>query len=91
MAIEVNKVVRSTYSTKYKDGILDLEATVETNPLNITVSTPNNTEMLTPQQVQAQYEYFKDLNSLVQSVHAGKTPRIRSEKTQQVAELIHQD
>lgn len=89
MAIQVNKVTTATYSSSHKDSILDIEVQVTTNPLNIQVSTPHNTELLTPGQVQAQYEYFKELNNLVQTVSLGKTPRVKSEKTQ--TELIHQD
>lgn len=86
--IQVNKVIRNTYNTTYRDNVLDLEVRVETNPTSIQVSTPHNTELLTPEQIQAQYEYFKELNSLVQSVHQGKTPRIRSNKTQITNELV---
>jgi len=90
MAIQVQKVTTANYSSSYKDNLLDIEAKITTNPLNIQVSTPYNTELLTPGQVQAQYEYFKELNNLVQTVSLGKTPRVKSEKTQS-NELIHQD
>ncbi len=90
MAIQVQKVTTANYSSSYKDNLLDIEARITTNPLNIQVSTPHNTELLTPGQVQAQYEYFKELNNLVQTVSLGKTPRVKSEKTQTV-ESIHQD
>ncbi len=86
--IQVNKVIRSTYNTTYRDNILDLEVKVETNPTNIAVSTPTDTQYLTPKTIQAQYEFFKDLNNLVQSITNNKTPRIKSEKTTQTNELV---
>lgn len=90
MGFRVEEIRRKNYPSFYKDSVLDIEVLVTTNPLNIQVSTPYNTELLTPGQVQAQYEYFKELNNLVQTVSLGKTPRVKSEKTQ-ANELIHQD
>jgi len=86
--IQVNKVVRNTYNTTYRDNVLDLEVRIETNPTNIQVSTPNDTQYITPEQVQAQYLYFKDLNSLVQSINQGKTPRINKSVKNLVTESV---
>jgi hypothetical protein len=88
--IQVNKVIRNTYNTTYRDNVLDLEVRVETNPTNIQVSTPTDTQYITPEQVQAQYNFYKELNNLVQSVNSGKTPRLKSPKTEVVTELVNQ-
>lgn len=86
--IQVNKVIRNTYNTTYRDNVLDLEVKVETNPTSIQVSTPHNTELLTPEQINNQYKFYKELNDLVQSVNNGKTPRLRNNKTQVTNELV---
>lgn len=88
--IQVNKVIRNTYNTTYRDNVLDLEVKVETNPTSIQVSTPHNTELLTPEQINNQYKFYKELNDLVQSVNNGKTPRLRNNKTQVTNELVTQ-
>ncbi len=89
MGFRVEEIRRKNYPSFYKDSVLDIEVLVTTNPLNIQVSTPNNTELLTPGQVQAQYEYFKQLNRIVQSLSLGKSPRIKND-VQDVAETQEQ-